>query len=275
MNPFRILVAPIASVLACCGLMAAPPQPLSDSADTDGELNVENDRTLQRTRIRLENEYIDYKSGDSLNTFTQSGGISYGSRERKLWQLTLDLPLVTYHAGPSSKVGSATGIGDVETTFTRAFETKRNVRWSLGMKTRFDTAMESQLGDGMYVLSPLAAGSWRLNDWMKLLVAFQYNYSVAEREGVGMRRTLDLKPGVEFDLPRRWYCYVEYAVKRDFANRGGGGTLGYIAKSSVKFELGSAWGRDERLVFIARYELPLTESSRRGTYVLGVSYRFK
>jgi hypothetical protein len=275
MNPFQILIASIGGTLACGDLIAAPPQSSPSPGDIEGELNVENDRTLQRTRMRLENEFIDYESGDSLNTLTYSGGIAFGFRGRKEWQLTLDWPLVAYRAGPSSTVGSATGMGDLEATFTRAFETRWKVRWSLGMKTRFATAMESQLGDGMYVLSPLAAGSWRLNPWVKLLATFQYNYSVAEREGVGKRRTLDFKPGVEFDLPGRWYGYVEYAAKRDFASGGSGGALGYIAGASLKFEIGSAWGRDDRLVLIARYEMPLAESSRRGTYVLGVSYRFK
>lgn len=275
MKFFRVMTASLGAALGCGGLVAAPPQSSPAPANTEGELNVENDRTIQRTRIRLENEFIDYKSGDSLNTLTHSGGIAFGFRGRKEWQLTVDWPLVSYHAGPSSSAGSATGMGDMEATFTGAFQTRWKVRWTLGMKTRFDTAMESQLGDGMYVLSPLAAGSWRLNPWVKLLATFQYNYSIAEREGVAIRRTLDFKPGVEFNLPQRWYGYVEYSAKRDFVNKGSGGSLGYIAGSSVKFEIGSAWGRDDRLVLAARYELPLAESSRRGTYVLGVTYRFK
>jgi len=127
----------------------------------------------------------------------------------------------------------------------------------------------------MYVLSPQAGFSWRLSPRAKLSAALQYNQSVSEREGVGQRKTLDFKPGLEFDFPGRWYGYVEYAPKWDFTKGNRIGSFENFAGSSLKFELGSAWGKDDRLVVALRYELPLTESSRRGTYVLGVTYRFK
>jgi hypothetical protein len=67
---------------------------------------------------------------------TYSGSYAVGFRGRKDWQLTLDWPLVYYHAGSASTTASATGMGDLELTLTHAFETSRKVRWSLGMKTR-------------------------------------------------------------------------------------------------------------------------------------------
>jgi hypothetical protein len=276
MKFIRLLFSSLAGVLACGALIAAPPPSAPKPADTEeAEINIENDRTSHRTRIRIENEFIDYTSGDALNSLTYSGSYAIGLHGRKDWQLTIDWPLVHYHAGPSSTTASATGMGDVELTFDHAFETSGKLRWNVGMKVRLDTAMEPQLGDGMYVLSPRAAVSWRLNPRVKLMAALQYNQSISEREGVIQRKTLDFKPGVEFDFPGRWYGYIEYAPKWDFAKGNNVGSFRNFAGSSLKFELGCAWGPDDRLVFTARYEMPLTESSRRGTYVFGVSYRFK
>ncbi len=276
MNFLRFLLTSIAGASACGPLLAAPPSSAPKPADAeDTEINLENDKTAHCTRLRIENEFIDYKSGDALNTLTYSGSYAVGFKGRKEWQLTLDWPLVHYHAGGGSTYASATGMGDLQLALTHTFENIWNVRWSLGLKTQLDTAMQSQLGDGMYVLSPLAAASWRLNSRVKLMATFQYNHSVAEREGVTSRRTFDFKPGVEFDLHGRWYAYVEYAGKRDFSGGVGGGRFRNLVGSSVKFELGSAWGSNEQWVFALRYEMPLMESSRRGTYVAGVTYRFK
>lgn len=241
----------------------------------ESEINIENDRTSHRTRIRIENEFIDFTSGDALNTLTYSASYAVGFRDRKDSQITIDWPLVHYHASQASTQKSATGMGDVEMTLNHAFESRKNIRWSLGMKVRLDTAMEPQLGDGMNVISPLASFSWRFMPRAKLMASLQYDQSISEREGVSQRQTLTFKPGLEFDFPGRWYGYVEYAPKWDFSRESSSGTFRRFAGSSMKFELGRAWGRDDRMVVAGRYELPLTESSRRGTFVLGVTYRFK
>jgi len=257
------------------GIGAPPPSaPTSDSTE-GSEVNLENDKTSNRTRIRIENEFIDYTDGESRNTLTYSASYAVGFRERKEWQLTIDWPLVSYHAAPGSTLQSATGMGDVVLTLNHAFESSKAVRWNIGMKAQLDTARKLGIGDGMYVLSPFAGFSWRFCPSAKLTASLQYNQSVATREGVNERQTFEFKPGMEINLHGRWYGYVEYAPKWDFANGTGVGAFNNFAGSSVKFELGSAWGKDDRLVAALRYELPLTESSRRGTYVLGVTYRFK
>ena len=271
-----LLFTSIAGTLACSTVNAEPPASTPASDNTEGdELNVENDKTSNRTRIRVENEFIDYTDGESRNTLTYSATYAVGFRDRKDWQLTMEWPLVSYHAAPGMTLQSATGMGDVELTLNHAFESSRNIRWNIGMKAQLDTARKLGIGDGMCVLSPLAGFSWRFCTSAKLTASFQYNQSIATRDGVSERQTFEFKPGVEVNLPGQWYGYIEYAPKWDFAKGRGVGSFENFAGSSVKFELGSACGKDDRLVVALRYELPLTESSRRGTYVLGVTYRFK
>jgi hypothetical protein len=254
--------------------VSAEPAPASPA--TGGtEVNLENDKTSNRTRVRLENEFIDYKDGESRNTLTYSGSYAVGFRGRKDWQLTLDWPLVSYHAAPGSGLESATGMGDLKLTLNHAFETSRKIRWNIGLEAQFDTARKLGLGDGMYVLSPFAGFSWRFCERAKLTASFKYNQSVATRDGVGERQTFEFKPGLEVNLPERWYAYVEYAPRWDGTKGATVGSFNNFAGSSLKFEVGRAWDRDERLVVALRYELPLTESSREGTYLLGLTYRFK
>lgn len=89
------------------------------------------------------------------------------------------------------------------------------------------------------------------------------------------RQTLEFRPGAEVNFPGRWYGCIEYAPKWDLAKVSGAESLNEFAGASLKFELGRSWDRDEWLVVVVRYEQPLSESSRRGTYVFGVTYRFK
>ena len=143
------------------------------------------------------------------------------------------------------------------------------------MDLQLDTAGKLGLGDGMVVVSPFAGFSWRFCERAKFTASMKYNQSVATRGGVSERQTLEFRPGVEVNLPGRWYGFVEYAPKWDFAQGSSNGSYNKFAGSSLKFELGRSWDRDERLVVAVRYEQPLTESSRLGTYVLGITYRFK
>lgn len=269
-------VSTFAIALSASYLIAAPaqPSPAPEATESD-EVNIENDKTSNRTRLRLENEFIDYTDGESRNTLTYSGSYAVGFRGRKDWQFTLDWPLVSYHAAPGSGLQSATGIGDVKLILNHAFESSSKVRWNIGMEAQLDTARKLGLGDGMYVLSPFAGFSWRFCKRAKLTASFKYNQSIATREGVSERQTFELKPGIEINLPGRWYSYVEYAPKWDLAKGESIGAFNSFAGASMKFEVGRSWDRDERLVVAFRYEQPLTESSRQGTYVVGVTYRFK
>jgi hypothetical protein len=271
-----LLHAFLAAVPFVAAVNAVPPAPSADPEAKEGsEVNLENDRTSNRTRMRREDEFIDYQDGESRNTLTYSGSYAVGFRGRKDWQFTIDWPLVSYHAAANSTLQSATGLGDVKLTLNHAFESSRKIRWNIGMDLQLDTARKLGLGDGMYVLSPFAGFSWRFCERAKLTASFKYNQSVATKAGVSERQTLEFRPGVEVNLPGRSYGYVEYAPKWDFAQGSSNGSFNKFAGSSLKFELGRSWDRDERLVVAFRYEMPLTESSRSGTYVLGVTYRFK
>ena len=89
----------------------------------------------------------------------------------------------------------------------------------------------------------------------KFQTTTQFDQSLTREDGVTEQQDLKVKPAVTFQLPRKFYAYVESELKWNLQDDGR-----FSAK--LKFELGRGFGGRNEWVVSARYEMPLTEELR-------------
>jgi hypothetical protein len=140
-------------------------------------------------------------------------------------------------------------------------------RWALGVETQLNTAAQDQLGDGVFRLSPLVAFALEPCRGFKFQVNAQFDQSLAHEADVSQQQDVKVRPAVTFNLPEKFYFYVESEWKWDLRTDDR-----FSAK--LKFEIGRGFGDRSQWVLSARYEMPLTESSDQNTLTAGCSYVF-
>jgi hypothetical protein len=231
------------------------------------ELDPGLDPTVLHSRVKLTNEFIDRDFGISKNTTTLNLAYAFGNVARRDWTVQIDLPLVAYRAGDQAGPPDATGIGDVEMRIAHVVDGEGIFRWALGVETQLNTAAQSQLGDGVFRLSPLLAFAVEPCRAFKFQTAAQFDQSLTREAAVREQQDFKVKPALHFNLPDNFYAYVESELKWDLHDDDK-----FSAK--LKFEIGRGFGTRGEWVLSARYEMPLTESHDQHTFVAGCSYVF-
>jgi hypothetical protein len=246
-------------ILVSVSAFAAPPE----QREADPGL----DPTVLLSRVKVQNEFIEQAFDGSKNTTKLLLSYAFGNLARRDWTVQLDLPLVAYRAGDQGGAPDATGFGDVEMRIGHVFDGDGVFRWALGVETQFNTAAEDQLGDGVFRLSPVAVFALQPCRAFKVQTTTQFDQSITTEAGVSEQQELKVKPAVTFNLPEKFYVYVESELKWNVQDNDR-----FSAK--LKFELGRGFGARGEWVLSARYEMPLTASSDDHTFTAGAAYVF-
>lgn len=225
------------------------------------------DSTVLSSRVKVTNEFIEQSFDGSKNTTKLLLSYAFGKAERRDWTVQVDLPLVAHRAGDQGGAPDATGFGDVEMRVGHVFDGEGVFRWAFGVETQFNSAAQPQLGDGVFRLSPVAVFAIQPSRALKLQTTTQFDQSLETEAGVSEQQEFKVKPAVTFNLPERFYAYVESELKWNVQNDDR-----FSAK--LKFEVGRGFGARGEWVLSARYEMPLTESSDDHTFTGGVAYVF-
>lgn len=225
------------------------------------------DATVLHSRVKLTNEFIEQAFDGSKNTTKLNLAYAFGNTARRDWTVQLDLPLVAHRAGNLGGAPDATGFGDVEMRIAHVFDGEGVFRWALGVETQLNTAAQNQLGDGVFRLSPLFAFAVQPCNAFKFQTNVAFDQSLTREAGVSEQQDLKVKPSVTFNLPKKFYAYVESELKWDLQNDD-------KFSARLKFEMGRGFGTRGEWVLSARYEMPLTESSDDHTITAGVAYVF-
>jgi len=225
------------------------------------------DPTVLRSRAKVQNEFIEQAFHGSKNTTKLLLSYAFGGAARRDWTVQLDLPLVAHRAGDRGGAPDATGIGDVEMRVGHVFDGEGVFRWALGVETQFNTAAQNQLGDGVWRLSPVAVFAMEPCRAFKFQTTTQFDQSLTHEARVSEQQELKVKPSATFQLPEKFYAYIESELKWDMQNDDR-----FSAK--LKFELGRGFGARGEWVLSARYEMPLTESADDHTFTTGCAYVF-
>lgn len=225
------------------------------------------DPTVLRSRMKVTNEFIEQAFDGSKNTTKLLLSYAFGNAARRDWTVQLDLPLVAYREGDQGGAPDATGLGDVEMRVGHVFDAEGVFRWALGVETQFNTAAQPQLGDGVFRLSPVAVFAVQPCRAFKFQTTTQFDQSLTRETGVSEQQDLKVKPAVTFQLPEKFYAYVESELKWNIQD-----DSRFSAK--LKFELGRSFGTHGEWVLSTRYEMPLTTSSDDHTFTVGLAYVF-
>lgn len=225
------------------------------------------DPTVLHSRVKVTNEFIEQAFDGSKNTTKLLLSYAFGNPAQRDWTVQLDLPLVAYRAGNLGGSPDATGFGDIEMRIAHVFDGEGVFRWALGLETQLNTAAQDQLGDGVFRLSPLVAFAVQPCNAFKFQTNLFFDQSVTREVGVREEQDLKAKPSFTFNLPEKFYAYVESELKWDIQNDDK-----FSAK--LKFEVGRGFGARGEWVLSARYEMPLTESTDDHTFTVGAAYVF-
>jgi hypothetical protein len=242
--------------------LIAPAAEVVDATEVDPGL----DPTVLRSRVKLNNEFIDREHGASKNTTKLSLAYAFGRDARRDWSIQLELPLVTADGGRDG-YGDTTGFGDTTLRLVHVVDGAGVFRWAVGMETQFNTAAQDQLGDGVFRVSPLFGFAVQPSaDW-KFQTVVQFDQSLTRESGVSEQQELKLIPSLQFNLPRGFYAHAETELKWNLRDDGEFG-------AKLKFEIGRGFGARGEWVLSARYEVPLTESADQHTFALACAYTF-
>ena len=205
--------------------------------------------------MKVTNEFIEQAFDGSKNTTKLLLSYAFGNTARRDWTVQLDLPLVAHRAGNHGGAPDAAGFGDLEMRLGHVFDSEGVFRWALGVETQLNTAAQPQLGDGVFRLSPVAVFAVEPCRAFKFQTTTQFDQSLTREAGVPEQQDLKVKPAVTFQLPRKFYTYMESELKWNLQDDGR-----FSAK--LKFEVGRGFGAHNEWVVSARYEMPLTAKHR-------------
>lgn len=192
-------------------------------------------------------EYGDSDAGAYRSELSASGSVAFGAADAKDWVVGVALPYVRVKSAGGSSVS---GLGDFKVAAGHLVDGAGRFRWGLGVATYFDTAEHAALGDGVLKLSPKWGAGYRFEHDFELVGTVQYNVSLHEAAGRSQVSSLEVNPALIKGWPGHWFNVLGYDQSWDFQDDGR-----YYSK--LKFELGRAFGTDERWVASVGVDVPL------------------
>lgn len=157
------------------------------------------------------------------------------------------------------------GLGDFEMRTGLVGRISPTLRWGFGLNAVFDTAAEPGLGADAFILRPIAAIRWDLNQRINLGFNLEYNVTPAD-EGSHDVSQLELKFPVVIKLGDRWSGALTYKPRWDL-----------LAESDRhRLELGATrvLGTDQQYALSFAVELPLSSESFDSKLTAGLAWHF-
>ena len=267
------LAAKLALVLTCglfaCVWPSVAAEPSSESVEDQAaieDLKSLEDPTIFKRRVWLETEWNHYKDGSSNLEETLGGLWAWGISSNLDWAVRLKIPYEWHVAGNTSGETGESGLGDIKLAIGPAYRLSPTWRVGGGLELRMPTA-QNGLGDDVWKLQEFGTVAWDATRWLSFTPSFEYNQSIAERNGASPQHYLELFFPATFILPKRWSLTPRYELKVDFEN---GNYVTQSAKFSISKQLESP-----RLGFTLSCEVPFDNGSKEFQVNFLVTYFFQ
>lgn len=223
---------------------------------------VENyDPTLITRRVLTELSFEDHGTDDELwkieNSFRWGIPLHEG--------LALGFQALVPVKWQESAGDDLSGIGDFEMRTGLVGRISPTLRWGFGLNAVFDTAAEPGLGADAFILRPIAAIRWDLNERINLGLNLEYNVTPAD-EGTHDVSQLELKIPVVIKLADRWSAAVTYKPRWDF--------LADSDRHRLEFGATRVLGADHQYALSVGVEIPLASESFDSKLTAGLAWHF-
>jgi len=223
------------------------------------------DPTLLAPRLLTQWEHQDLAHGDSNGKVYLNLREAFLIREGLAFGVQAEIP---YNWAEKSGADFS-GLGDLEMRAGFAGRLAPGWRWGLGTNARFDTAAESELGDGMFELRPIAAVRWDLTKSVNVGLNTEYTF-VPEDQGPGVHETdtMELKFPVTIKLGHGWSALISYQPKWNLEK--GDSRVDRLDLSTTVL-----LGEHKKYALTSGVELPLWEDSLDYKAFVGLQWFFR
>jgi hypothetical protein len=179
------------------------------------ELKAQEDPTIFTRRMWADTEWSKYK--DDSHDVDETLGVLWAWRvsERQEWAVRIKVPLKLHIAGDTAGDSDNSGLGDIKLATGTGFRLSDSWRTVIGVEMRFPSRTNN-LGSEDWRLQLLGAVAWDVTRSFTLSPSFEYNKSVAEKNGAAPQRYLEMYFPATFVLPGRWAVTARYEAKVDF-----------------------------------------------------------
>ena len=211
--------------------------------ETDTEdLKAQEDPTILRRRVWLDQEWNHYKDNSNNIEETLGGVWSWRISAKQEWAIRLKVPLEVQVAGGSPGDRDLWGLGDIKLGTGTAFKLSDTWRAGFGLEMRFPSATGDDLGDDVWRLQEMPAIAWDVTSWLTLSPSAEINQSVAREHGGSPQNYIEIFFPATFILPDNWSVTPRYEAKVNFEddNRWSSSGKLTIAKQLDKVPVGFA-----------------------------------
>jgi hypothetical protein len=229
------------------------------------------DPTLLVPHLALENDYTDQENDSWRNVTSLDGYYVLAHAAGHKWGANLKVPFSFIGPGSDSTKTKAGGLGDVNlsVSYSRRLSSQSSNRYRLlvALGTTMNTATNSELGKGTWVLSPKVSFSTRLNRHFNLVVGTGYSGSVhTATDGTVMNQ---LAFGAGFVASNRggWFSSLSYKGAVNFEQ-------GDAYKSDIAIEVGNLFTRKRNTSFHINFKLPIKNNKTNYTLMAGIKHHF-
>jgi len=220
------------------------------------------DPTLASRRIHAELSYEDDDGGESVTEFSWSA--------RGALPVADDLALAYQLGWPVKWKDTGTerisGQGDLETRVGLIGRISPTLRYGSGLVSKFNTAAEDGLGDGVFQLRPVLALRWDAARRINLGINVEYTFTPRD-EGSDDLSYLELKIPVALKLTEHWSAEATYKPRWNFLGDGDRHRLVLTATRN--------WGERKQFAWSISSELPLSDQSLDWKLGSGFTWYFR
>jgi hypothetical protein len=213
---FLILGAALAAGLTPAMCSAESTVGASELTTTD-ELKAQEDPTILKRRIWSDTEWNEYKDGSHDVLETVGRLWAWRVSDSQEWGVRLKVPFEFHTAGDAPGDSDSQGLEDIKLATGTAFRLSESWRTAAGVELRFPSAADD-LGDNVWRLQLFGAIGWDVTQKLTLSPSFEYNKSVAEKDGAAPQHFLEMFFPVIFVLPQRWSVTPRLEAKVDYEN---------------------------------------------------------
>lgn len=159
----------------------------------------------------------------------------------------------------------AEGLGDLELRAGVMNRVSQQMRFGFALNAVFDTANNPQLGDGAFVLRPIAALRWDFHEKFTFGINVEYNFTPQE-EGSDDVSNLEIKFPLIFRLSEKWSTFVSYNHRWNL--------LEETDRQRIEFTTSCAFGKDKEYEWSIGGEVPLSSEDFECKWKTGVTWFF-
>lgn len=159
----------------------------------------------------------------------------------------------------------AEGFGDLELRAGLMGRVSEQMRYGFGMNAVFDTADDPLLGDGAFVLRPIAGIRVDYHERFTFGINLEYNFTPRE-EGVDDVSALEIKFPLIYRLREEWSVFVSYNHRWNL--------LEETDRQRIEFATSCAFGKDKEYEWSVGGEVPLASEDFDCKWKTGVSWFF-